>query len=43
MPMMAAYFGWVFTLILSALMVLVALLTALGVSIISGPPRRPAA
>jgi uncharacterized membrane protein YraQ (UPF0718 family) len=32
MPMMAAYFGWAFTLILSALMILGAMLTGLVVS-----------
>ncbi|MFO8014894.1 MAG: permease [Phycisphaerae bacterium] len=37
LPLMAAYFGWTFTLILSALMVLDALLTGLAVSQF-GPP-----
>jgi len=39
MPMMAAYFGWAFTLILSGLMVLGAMLTGLAVSSFRGRSR----
>jgi len=37
MPMMAAYFGWAFTLILSALMVLSAMVTGFALSAFRGP------
>jgi uncharacterized membrane protein YraQ (UPF0718 family) len=40
MPLMAAHFGWVFTLVLSGLMIVGAMLTGLAVSRSRGPARR---